>query len=191
MANYYEFKVTLDGVKPPIWRTFWLKKEATFDALHHAIQVACGWQDAHLYSFLPWSKDDDEGDIATSPHGRENLKEWGEPVPPDARRKKIAAYFKDGKRHKKCRYLYDFGDGWRHTVELRRCIELPGKFTRKLLDGARAFPPEDCGGLGGYEDCVRATQGLRTDDREDLLAWLGEWQPEEFDIATVAVEFNT
>ena len=190
MATYYEFKVSLSGVMPTIWRSFLLKKEATFHMLHRAIQDACGWQDAHLYSFVPWSRDEDEGEIATSPHGRDQLKEWGEPVPPDAQRKKIATYFKDGEKNNRCRYLYDFGDGWNHTVELVRCVELKQQFIRKLLDGARAFPPEDCGGLPGYDDCVKAAKGLPITERGELLDWLDGWQPEQFDRSAVAVEFN-
>lgn len=56
------------------------------------------------------------------------------------------------------------------------------------MGGARAFPPEDCGGIPGYEDCVRVVKGGK--DTEDLRKWMGDWDPERFDLVAVARRFN-
>ncbi|MBW3577975.1 MAG: plasmid pRiA4b ORF-3 family protein [Actinobacteria bacterium] len=110
--------------------------------LHHANQDACGWQNAHLFTFR-----DASGDVVA---GLPDDFGFGDPTPMP-RRLPAGTYLK---RHWKVAYEYDFGDGWEHTVELKKVVTLDEKFTRRLLDGARAFPPEDCGGLPGYEDVL-------------------------------------
>src|SRR3954454_12418374 len=44
-------KVTLRDVRPPIWRRLLVPAGMTLDDLHHAIQAAVGWEDAHLHAF--------------------------------------------------------------------------------------------------------------------------------------------
>lgn len=90
-------------------------------------------------------------------------------------------------------YEYDFGDGWEHEVKLRKPLALPESFKRRLLDGGRAFPPEDCGGVWGYERCVKMLSGA-TDEADDevqeLKEWLCDWTPEGFDLAATKRAFD-
>jgi pRiA4b ORF-3-like protein len=144
MPRYYELEVLLRDAKPRIWRRFLIADNASFLDLHEAIQDACGWTDTHLFAF----HDRGGEPIAGLPDD-----EYGEPDP-DAKKVKLRSYF-DGEEGTSCVYEYDFGDSWEHDVKLVRTAELPEKFARKLLGGARAFPPEDCGGIPGYEECVR------------------------------------
>src|SRR3954447_17543374 len=44
-------KVTLRDVRPPIWRRLPVPARMTLGELHHAIQGAMGWEDAHLHVF--------------------------------------------------------------------------------------------------------------------------------------------
>ena len=46
-----EIKVTLDGLRPPIWRRLIVAGDATLLHLHLAIQVAMGWENYHLHCF--------------------------------------------------------------------------------------------------------------------------------------------
>jgi hypothetical protein len=85
---------------------------------------------------------------------------------------------------KKTPYEYDFGDSWEHEVTLQGIVERPEKFGRMLLGGERAFPPEDCGGIAGYEECVGGK------DPEGLRKWMGGWKPEEFDLQSTARHFD-
>jgi hypothetical protein len=76
-------------------------------------------------------------------------------------------------------------------VKLVRTVELPEKFKRRLLDGARSFPPEDCGGVCGYAECVRVAEGdKKAPDYEERREWLGDWDPEEFDLAETKRVFD-
>jgi hypothetical protein len=187
MPRYFEFEVSLTGVKPKIWRRFLLKGSGTFLDLHRAIQDACGWADYHLYNFL-----DPQGKrtLARAPYEDP----FDEEDAPTANKVKLASHF--ARKGAKCVYVYDYGDDWHHLVVLKRAAELPDRFTRRLVDGARAFPPEDCGGLWGYGDCLKAVGVLAPDkdddlsDLEDRKTWLGDWDPERFDLKATKKEFD-
>jgi len=170
MGAYFRFRVRLVGVKPPIFRRFLLTTRATFDDLHLAIQDACGWDNDHLYGFRKTARGPaiagvpDDSSMGSSD--------------PDATKVSLASWFSlTGNRA--CVYEYDFGDGWLHDVKLETVEQHDGTWRRRLLDGARAFPPEDCGGLGGYDGCVDVvTTG---EDPNQLAEWLSNWKPENFD----------
>jgi hypothetical protein len=171
MPKYFEFEVSLSDVVPRIWRRFLIREDATFMDLHETIQDACGWSSCHLFVFHT----PDEEPIAGIPDDG-----YADGPDPDAMEIKLSSYFGPGRRTQ-CFYVYDFGDAWEHEVKLLDVRELPEDFERRFVDGARAFPKEDCGGLPGYKDCVRvATTGK---DRDGLLEWLSGWHPEKFDPA--------
>jgi len=78
---------------------------------------------------------------------------------------------------------YDFGDGWEHTIVLEKIIAPDPKARYpRCLDGARACPPEDCGGIYGYGDFLEAIKNPDHEQHEEMLEWIGgEFDPEEFD----------
>ena len=187
MAVYFEFEVVLLDVKSRMWRRFLLFAEGTFGDLHHAIQDACGWTNSHLFEFGDASG---RNSIAVSEHFEESDSPCVNDVP-------LSCYFD---RNQSCRYQYDFGDRWEHVVELKGKSELKESFERRLLDGDRTFPPEDCGGTWGYEECFHAAtisdaelQKLDALAREDILArraWLGDWRPDAFDLKAAKKRFD-
>ncbi len=186
MPKYFEFEVSLPDVKPRIWRRFLLKtRAATFHDLHMAIQDACGWENCHLFCFRS-VKGRDVSDIAGVPFDDP----FGTPTP-DAKKVKLASFFGEEKS-KKCEYEYDFGDSWLHEVKLRGIVDGPEKFTRKLLAGKRAFPPEDCGGVPGYYHCLDVFEGVEDveDDDDDFREWLGDWDPARFDLEETRKRFD-
>jgi hypothetical protein len=180
-ATTHQFKLTLDHVAPAIWRRIQVPSEATFWDLHCAINDAMGWEDVHPHEFQLGNKRDSlrigmpmEDD---SSWDDDTLADWEVP---------IATHFaKPGTR---CHYLYDFGDGWSHKVELEAIQprEPDVKYPR-CLDGVRACPPEDCGGPPGYERlCAALADPANPDeDTEELLDWFAGYDPEVFDPAKV------
>ena len=93
------------------------------------------------------------------------------------------------------RYSYDFGDGWELSVVLKGIVELPIKFKRHLVDGARAFPPEDCGGTFGYEECLVALGWVKNteygeEEVADRKEWLGGWHPDDFNLQKARDDFD-
>jgi hypothetical protein len=184
MPDYYEFEVSLRNVKPRIWRRFLIRKTATFHDLHMSIQEACGWWNSHLFEFRAWGPEN-EG-IAGIPDDEKD-----EPAP-DAKKVKLAAFY-DESDADRCLYEYDFGDSWEHEVKLRKRVTLPESFKRRLLDGRRAFPPEDCGGVWGYQRCVKILDGSAAEAEEEVVElkeWLCDWTPEAFDLAATKRSFD-
>src|SRR3990172_10898790 len=140
MPRYMEFRATVRHITPPIWRRFLLEPDATFQDLHHAIQDAGGWEYEHLFEFRGGGRRGQA--IATCDFGDP----WDVAVPTADELRLSSHFLKAGA---KCLYLYDFGDSWEVEVQLKRIVERPETFHRRLLDGKRAFPPEDCGGTYG------------------------------------------
>jgi hypothetical protein len=181
-ATVHQFKVTLDDIRPVIWRRIQLPSEATFWDLHCAVNDAMGWEDAHLHEFQLGNKRDSQRigipAESDSPWGGDDaLADWDVP---------IATHF--ATPGTSCNYLYDFGDGWTHKIKLEAIAPREPK-TRypRCLDGARACPPEDCGGPPGYERlCATLADPANADeDNEELLDWFADYDPEAFDPAEV------
>ena len=186
MPNYFELDVTLQDIQPRIWRRLLLPSTATFAQLHEAIQDSFGWQQCHLWEFrLPTIKG---RPIAGLPGGEE----YDRPTP-DGRDVKLNTYFTGKLAVEWCEYVYDFGDNWVHDVKLRAVRSETKKFRRRLVDGERSGPPEDCGSTRGYERMVHYVEtgdDLYDDRGVDLAAWLGDWRPDGFELATAKTEFD-
>jgi hypothetical protein len=81
-------------------------------------------------------------------------------------------------------YEYDFGDGWQHEVVLEKVTESePGIRYPRCIDGERACPPEDVGGVYGFADYVEAITNPNHSEHDDYLEWYGPFDPAEFDAA--------
>jgi hypothetical protein len=189
MPKYFDFEVSLNEIEPKLWRQFLLRDTSTFAHLHEAIQDACGWEYDHLFEF-----EAGRGRQKESIAGIPSDEMWGEPVP-DASRVRLASFFT--RANMKCEYLYDFGDCWRHTVRLKRLVESEEKFRRRLVGGERAFPSEDSGGIWGYYRCLAAvgkiepgTIDIDPQDLEEAKEWVGDWDPDAFDLAKAAKRFD-
>ena len=104
---------------------------------------------------------------------------------PDAKQVKLNTYFTGKRVVEWCEYVYDFGDGWTHDVKLIAMRSEKERFKRRLLDGERTGPPEDCGGTQGYERMVHVVEtgkDIWDEDPEELLTWLNGWRPDSFDL---------
>ncbi|OGR44076.1 MAG: hypothetical protein A2X28_04040 [Elusimicrobia bacterium GWA2_56_46] len=181
----FQFKIALIGPEPVIWRRIQVPGSYTFYDLHVAIQNAMGWTDSHLHAYEMRGK---RKVRIESPYAVEDLhyKPYGFTT-----EIMLAEFFK--KEHDSAIYEYDFGDGWRHEVVLEDIqLKKAGMKYPVCLDGRRACPPEDCGGTGGYADCVTAATGKAIpeegDEMRNLLTWLDGWNPETFDPKAVVFE---
>lgn len=170
----YQFKVSLSGIKPEIWRRIQVPEEYTFWGLHVAIQDAMGWLDYHLHAFHASDEVIAEVEIGIpDPDGfdeREVLPGWEVPLP---------AFFMDVGQE--MLYVYDFGDDWAHKILFEGILLGDKKKYPRLLDGKRACPPEDCGGIYGYKDLVKAMKDKKHEEHERFVEWLGRvYEPANF-----------
>ena len=64
-----------------------------------------------------------------------------------------------GKNTPRFVYEYDFGDSWQHEIVLEKILEPePNVAYPRCIEGARACPPEDVGGIWGYADFLDSNQ---------------------------------
>lgn len=86
-----------------------------------------------------------------------------------------------GKRFK-FTYEYDFGNGWQHEILFEGSPKKePGKKYPLCLEGDRACPPEDVGGIGGFYEFLEAVADPKHEQHDDFMEWGGEFDPEKFD----------
>ena len=155
----YQLRITLDDVEPPVWRRVLVPGGYTLDRLHRVVQYAVGWSDYHLHVF----------DIDGRQYGvpdPDGLLEVRDEL--DARVDSVAV--KGGR----FRYTYDFGDWWEHEIEVE-AISLadPDERYPLALDGERACPPEDVGGVYGYEELLSALRDPGHPEHDTMREWLG------------------
>jgi hypothetical protein len=179
----YQFKITLLDTRPPIWRRIQVK-DGTLDNLHEHIQTAMGWTNSHLHHFRVGERL--YGDPLLM---QENFEEMEYE---DSTTTKLSDILPKSGRRFRFEYQYDFGDGWRHEVLFEGCVEAePGKKYPLCLEGARACPPEDVGGVWGYADFMKAIQNPDHEDHEGMLEWAGgSFDPEAFDRAAATREMR-
>jgi hypothetical protein len=172
-TSIHRLKVTLAGIRPPVWRRVEVPSTITLADLHAVIQGAMGWWNCHLHQWLidgvTYGIDDGEG--------------WG-PPPVDERRAKLRDVAPEGAR---LAYEYDFGDLWKHRIEVEAIAPAePGVTYPRCVAGRRACPPEDCGGPWGYGDFLAAIADPEHEEHDSWLTWAGgRFDPGRFDLAEV------
>ncbi|MEU6034036.1 plasmid pRiA4b ORF-3 family protein [Actinomadura sp. NPDC047616] len=172
----YQIKVQLRGVtKPPVWRRLQVPADIRLDRLHEVIQAAMGWENYHMHVFS---------------HGSG---EYGLPDRELGHRdeRKVALSQLLTLAGDRIGYTYDFGDGWEHDIVLEEVLP-PGTEVADpcCTAGKGACPPEDCGGVWGYEELKATLADPDAEDHEDMLEWLGldsgdDFDPKEFSLAEV------
>lgn len=182
-----QLKISLMDFKPAIWRRLAVPANYSFFDLHVAIQDAFGWYDQHLHHFFtdsPYKRNSQYKEIALPTPEMEDAEEVA-----DERKLKISEYL--NKPGDTVFYEYDFGDSWMHEVEVEKIINQVSKTKYpQILAGANACPPEDCGGIGGYQHLLEVLANPKDKEHEDMLDWLGlddptELKPDQFDIKSV------
>jgi len=172
--NIYRLKVTLHWSEPQIWREMLMKKDSTFKELHQVVQVVMEWEDSHLHKF-PINNHKYIGVKPKNSFGFSNktyIKESNA---------ELQDYLK--KKGDSIEYIYDFGDSWRHIIELKEIKEMEEDMKYPLcIDGENAAPIEDVGGIPGYYNMIEALNDPEHPEHEMYTEWLGEnFDPNQFD----------
>lgn len=178
-AKIYTLHVELQDIEPLIWRRLQVPTAIALTRLHDVLQVAMGWTDSHLHSFKigerEYTNAEDELDEL------EMLAEKG---------RKLDALL--GKSTREFNYLYDFGDSWNHRIVVESITAAqPGWSYPLCVAGARACPPEDVGGTGGYQDFLETIADPGHEEHDSMLVWVGgAFDPEGFDFNCVNRELR-
>ena len=168
----HQLKITLKHIKPPIWRRLEVPADIKLGKLHDVIQIAMGWTDSHMHAFIA------EETVYGTPDP-----EFGGSTKSE-RNVRLDSIVKAGG---KLVYEYDFGDGWEHEIKIEKILETdPATHYPRCTAGKRACPPEDCGGLYGYEEFLAAISDSGHPEHSNMRDWIGgEFDPEAFELAQV------
>src|SRR5437899_10888078 len=52
LGGNYQMKITLKGIRPPIWRRLQVPGAMRLARFHAVVQTVFGWTDSHLHQFL-------------------------------------------------------------------------------------------------------------------------------------------
>jgi hypothetical protein len=177
----YQFKVTLTDSNPPIWRRIQVP-DMTLGELHEVLQVVMDREDYHLHQFIvrgesygPLDPEDAFWDMEK--HDEEAIS--------------ISQVARMG-RKTRFTYEYDFGDSWKHEMVLESTSEpVPKVKYPRCVEGERACPPEDVGGIWGYAEFLEAITDAKHESHGDMLEWVGEeFDPEKFSMDEVNKELG-
>ena len=168
----YEIKVELKEIEPTIWRIIQVPSRTSLLRLHRILQRAMGWTNSHLHLF------DVDGKLYGEPST-----EWDLEIL-DSRKMTLGKIFTEGRAA--FLYEYDLGDSWRHNITLMGTVEGGAEEKLACTAGARACPPEDCGGTMGYYELLVALSDPDHENHDDTLEWVGgNFDPIAFDAATI------
>lgn len=174
-ATIARLEITLDDVKPVVLRRVEVPFDIRLDRLHLILQAAIGWTNSHLYEIrardVGWS----------TPYPDQD---WGGDFL-DARKARLGDALEDVGT-KTLKYLYDFGDGWEHTIKIERLIAPePGILYPRLIEAKGRCPPEDIGGPWGYGEFLEAL----ADPSHERHRELKEWFADDFNPHVVGVDW--
>ncbi len=168
----YEIKVELKEIEPSIWRIVQVPSRTSLLRLHRVLQRAMGWTNSHLHLF----------EVDRELYGEPDT-EWDIEIL-DSRKMILENIF--SKVMTSFLYEYDLGDSWRHEITLLATVEGEAEEKLACTAGARACPPEDCGGTMGYYELLVALSDPDHEEHDAMLEWVGgEFDPNAFDAATI------
>ena len=156
------FKIELDDTDPKVTRSFKVSPNTTMYELHHIIQIVMGWTNSHIYQFNVGKQvmadtrlvDDELGPVT------------------DVKGVMLTDVF--SKVGTVVIYDYDFGDGWKHHLEL---VDISthtfDEALPKIIGGEYACPPEDCGGRYGYRELKEILLNPKYPEYESTMVWVG------------------
>jgi hypothetical protein len=166
----FQVRIRLEEIAPLVWRRLLVPGAVRLATLHDMFQAAMGWTNSHLHSFT----------IADQRYGMESDEYPGEEVD-----EQVVTVLKVLRDQRRFTYEYDFGDNWQHEVVVEEITRTPTGLKHAVcLDGQNACPPEDCGGVGGYERVLEALADPSDEEHDVYLEWVGgSFDPTAFDLA--------
>ena len=172
-----QIRVTLAEIEPPVWRRLIVPSAWRLDQLHLAIQAAFNWWNYHLHEFC----------IGGLRYGDPELLEDGslEDDPRVFAENEVRLRDFSPQHSSTFTYLFVFGDCWLHTVELEKLVACDGDLELPTcVAGARARPPEDVGGVSGYENFLAIMADPADPEHTDTRLWCGgHFDPDWFDLS--------
>ena len=180
-GSIYRLRVELEEIEPVIYRVLLVRGNVGLDLLHAILQVAIGWTNSHLHKFNIGDSEYSDPEFNLNEDAFEDDKLVEDEAIVNLDEVAPRKGFQFG-------YEYDFGDSWEHQITVEDILPDDGTLSgfAECIDGKRACPPEDCGGVPGYADFVETITDPENEEYESMLEWVGgAFDPEAFDIRKV------
>lgn len=159
--KFFLLKIQLCDTEIPVWRTFVVPSEIKLDLLHIAIQIVMGWENYHLHTF---EVDDKTYTIKSLCDDGEMLNE-----------KKFALKDLISKTGDALMYTYDMGDDWMHLITLEDSdYKNASSSPAHCIDGKGTCPPEDVGGVYGFEYFCEVINNPKHKEYKQMYEWVYE-----------------
>jgi hypothetical protein len=169
-------RIELKDIDPTIWRRVEVPLTTSLKGLHDVIQAVMPFENYHLFRF----------DVGDKRYGIPN-REWHHVHETlNAKNIKLGALVEGGVSA--FSYTYDFGDDWRHSVTIENVtVADPALDYPRFIDGSRRAPPEDVGGIPGFEEFLEALTKARHPERKRLTEWYGgPFDPDELNLPVIS-----
>ena len=176
----YQIKVLLEGTKPTVYRTIEIPENTTFFDLHMAIQIAFDWYNAHLHAFRK------ENLLISDPEFYDDVMyEFEDEKLVNENKIQISEILQSPKD--KIKYLYDFGDSWELNITLEKITDAKdGVEYPRCIRGKRCAPPEDVGGIWGFEEFKEVMADPHHEEYESYKEWYGgDFNPDFVDFEDI------
>lgn len=180
-SRVFTLRISLCDIEPEIFRIVEVE-DITLAKLHRILQYSMGWRDCHLHQW-----ETELGPFSDPQFGLNEDQGWGEqPFVGDSRRVRLSDLLRQV--GDAVGYEYDFGDCWQHRIVAEAIADGPAEGVRypRCVYGERACPPEDVGGVGGYEHFLAVIADPNDEDHEHFKQWSrhprrGDFDPEFWD----------
>lgn len=166
--DLYQLKIQLDLEGYEIWRRVLVPSTFSFRHLHNIIQTVFDWQNYHLHEFTVKRKDM-KPLIIVMDDDSETL-DFVDPESSDFQQERFVALKDVFPKYKEVTYVYDFGDCWSHTITFEK-VEKSKVFQAMFVEGKGERPPEDVGGLPGYENYLSIIEDESHPEYEEIKEW--------------------
>src|SRR5438445_1955844 len=174
-------RIELRDINPVIWRRVEVPLTTSLKGLHDVIQAVMPFENYHLFRF----------DVGDKRYGIPN-REWDHVHETlDAKNIKLGVLVEGGVRA--FSYTYDFGDDWRHSVTIESVTAAdPTLDYPRFIDGSRRAPPEDVGGIPGFEEFLDAMAKPRHPEHRRLTEWYGgSFDNDDFNLSVISGHIRT
>lgn len=167
----FTLRVTLRGIKPAIYRKFCVPSNITLRHLSELLLELMGWADEHLNQFrkgdsyyAPAYQREHEMPVLFGPARNFNQEDYT-----------LSDLLTE--KGKSIEWEYDFGDSWYHDVKLSSIGDYKeDEPLVSFIKGERECPPENCGGIWGYQELLtiyekKKSRKRLTADEKERLEW--------------------
>lgn len=163
-------KIALDDIKPVIWRRIEVPLTTNLQALHEVIQAVMLFENYHLFDFVTGTRGAETRYIIPDPNDDFADDDFGDTM--DASKTELGTLIEVG--IKRLIYTYDFGDNWQHTI-LTEAVAAADPTTTypRFIEGANRAPPEDVGGIPGFENFLNVMAKPKHPEHADIKQWYG------------------